>query len=51
MKTLPRSYKKTIDWLYSKGDNCSGYQKLLRAYMLMGWSKRELLKLKVNKLI
>ena len=48
---MTKSYKKVIDWLYAKGDNCSEYQKGLRSYMMLGWAKEELLKLKIKKLI
>ena len=32
-----------INWLYSKGDNCSDFQKELRVYM---WSKHMMEKIK-----
>ena len=38
-----------IDWLYSKGDNCTDFQKLLRVHMLLTWNKSELEKLKFTK--
>jgi len=34
---LPPSYKKMIDFLYSKGDNCSYEQKELRLIMFNNW--------------
>lgn len=38
--------KKMIDWLYSKGDDCSDFQKKLRLYMFLGWAKDTLNSLK-----
>lgn len=42
------NYKKIIDWLYSKGDNCSDSQKALRLYMFLKYSKEKLLSLKFD---